>query len=275
MYLSLELVDVAVDKDGCTDENDLADKLDDATAAVVVGYPNYFGVIEDVAGLSEKAHAAGARLVTAVAEPVALGLLKSPGELGADIVAGDGQSFGLPLAFGGPYVGFFAVRQKDVRGMPGRLVGQTTDLEGQRGFVLTLATREQHIRREKATSNICSNQGLCALMTTIFMSLLGKQGMRELAGQNLSKASYAKEQIAKIDGFSAAFDNPSFNEFVIRSKEPVAEVLSRLEGQGILGGIPLGGDYPEMADCFLVCVTEQNPREEIDALVAALEGGAA
>jgi glycine dehydrogenase subunit 1 len=274
-YLNMELVDVAVAADGRTDLEDLAAKLDDSTAVVVAGYPNYFGVIEDVAALAEKSHEYGAKLVTAVSEPIALGLLKSPGELGADIVAGDAQSFGLPLAFGGPYVGFFAVRQKDVRGMPGRLVGETTDLEGQRGFVLTLATREQHIRREKATSNICSNQGLCALMATIFMSLLGKQGLREMAEQNLAKAAYARKQLSGIKGFSLVFDGPAFNEFVVRSEAPVAEVLSRLEAAGILGGIPLGEDYPEMADCFLVCVTEQNQREEIDALVAALQGGAA
>ena len=274
-YLNMELVDVAVAADGRTDLEDLAAKLDDSTAVVVAGYPNYFGVIEDVAVLAEKSHEHGAKLVTAVAEPIALGLLKSPGELGADIVVGDGQSFGLPLAFGGPYVGFFAVLQKDVRGMPGRLVGETTDLEGQRGFVLTLATREQHIRREKATSNICSNQGLCALMATIFMSLLGKQGLREMAEQNLAKAAYARKQLSGIKGFSLVFDGPAFNEFVVRSEAPVAEVLSRLEVAGILGGIPLGEDYPEMADCFLVCVTEQNQREEIDALVAALQGGAA
>ena len=274
-YLGLELVEVAVGKDGRTDRADLASKLDDNTAAVVVGYPNYFGVIEEVAALAGQAQNAGARLVTAVAEPVALGLLKSPGELGADIVAGDGQSLGLPLAFGGPYVGFFAVRQKDVRAMPGRLVGETTDLDGQRGFVLTLSTREQHIRREKATSNICSNQGLCALMTTIFMSLLGKQGLREMAEQNLAKAAYAREKISALKGYSLVFDTPSFNEFVVRSREPVATVLTRLETAGILGGIPLGEDYPELADCFLVCVTEQNQRAEIDALVAALQGGAA
>jgi len=274
-YLSMELVDVAVADDGRTDLEDLTAKLDDSTAAVVAGYPNYFGVIEDVAALAEKAHEAGAKLITAVAEPVALGLLKSPGELGADIVAGDGQSFGLPLAFGGPYVGFFAVRQKDVRGMPGRLVGETTDLEGQRGFVLTLATREQHIRREKATSNICSNQGLCALMATIFMSLLGKQGLREMAEQNLAKAAYARRQLSAVKGFSLVFDGPAFNEFVVRSETPVAEVLTSLEGAGILAGIPLAEDYPELEDCFLVCVTEQNRREEIDALVAALQGGAA
>ncbi len=275
LYLGLELVEIAVGKDGRTDSADLKGKIDDSTAAVVVGYPNYFGVIEDVAALAELAQGAGARLVTAVAEAVALGLLKSPGELGADIVAGDGQSLGLPLAFGGPYVGFFAVRQRDVRAMPGRLVGETTDLDGKRGFVLTLSTREQHIRREKATSNICSNQGLCALMTTIFMSLLGKQGLREMAEQNVAKAAYAREKISALKGFSLVYAAPSFNEFVVRSKVPVDAVLARLEAAGILGGIPLGADYPELADCFLVCVTEQNLRADIDALVTALQGGAA
>jgi glycine dehydrogenase subunit 1 len=272
-YLDLELMEVAVAADGRTDLQDLAAKLNESTAAVVTGYPNYFGVIEDLATLSEKAHLAGARLVAAVSEPVSLGLLKSPGELGADIVAGDGQSFGLPLAFGGPYVGFFAVRQKDVRAMPGRLVGETTDLDGQRGFVLTLSTREQHIRREKATSNICSNQGLCALVTTIFMSLLGKQGLREMAEQNLAKAAYARQQLSRLKGVSLVFSGPVFNEFVVRCHEPVAEVLGRLEKNNILAGIPLGEDYPELADCILVCVTEQNPREDIDALVMALQGG--
>jgi len=273
LYLGLELVDIAVADDGRTDLDDLSARLDDTTAAVVAGYPNYFGVVEDLATLSEQAHLVGARLVAAVSEPVSLGLLRSPGELGADIVAGDGQSFGLPLAFGGPYVGFFAVRQKDVRAMPGRLVGETTDLDGQRGFVLTLSTREQHIRREKATSNICSNQGLCALVTTIFMSLLGKQGLREMAEQNLAKAAYARQQLSRSKGFGLVFNGPVFNEFVVRCQEPVAEVLGRLEKKHILAGIPLGDDYPELADCLLVCVTEQNPREDIDALVTALQGG--
>ena len=275
LYLGLELIEIDYTEDGQTDLNDLNAKLDDQTAAVVVGYPNYFGSIEDVSSLAEKASAAGAKMVTAVAEPVSLGLLKPPGELGADIVVGDGQSFGLPLAFGGPYVGFFAVRQKDVRAMPGRLVGETTDLDGQRGFVLTLSTREQHIRREKATSNICSNQGLCALVATIFMSLLGKQGLREMAEQNLAKATYARQELAKLEGFQDRFTGPVFNEFVLRSEAPVDEVLKQLETKGILGGIALGNDYPELDDCILVCVTEQNQRAEIEALVKALEGGTA
>ncbi len=273
-YLGVQLVEVALAADGRTDLNDLAVKLDDQTAAVVIGYPNYFGAVEDLAGAAEAAHAAGANLIAAVAEPLALGLLKSPGQLGADIVVGDGQSFGLPLAFGGPYVGFFATRQQGLRAMPGRLVGETTDLDGARGFVLTLATREQHIRREKATSNICSNQGLCALVATIYMSLLGKQGLRELAGQNYAKAAYAREQIAAIDGLSLPFNAPGFNEFVVRCDSSGAgALLAKLEEEGLLAGIPLAADYPELQDCFLVCVTEQNSRQEIDALVAALAGG--
>ncbi len=274
-YLNLDIVEVPVAADGRTDIEALGSLLDGESAALVVGYPNYFGIVEDLASLAQRVHGTGALLVAAVQEPVALGLLKSPGELGADIVVGEGQSFGIPPAFGGPYLGFFAARQKDVRSMPGRLVGETVDREGRRGFVLTLSTREQHIRREKATSNICSNEGLCALMATIFLSLLGKKGIRELAEQNFSKAAYARQKIGAVKGFSLPFGAPCFNEFVVESAEPVGEVLRRLENDGILGGIPLGKDYPEMGNRFLVCVTEQNARQEIDALAASLgEGGA-
>ncbi len=272
-YLDVELVPVPFDAAGRTDISALAPLLDQQTAAVIAGYPNFFGVIEDLAALGEAAHGVGARLVAAVQEPIALGLLKSPGELGADIVVGEGQSFGIPVAFGGPYLGFFAARQKDLRTMPGRLVGETLDNRGQRGFVLTLATREQHIRREKATSNICSNEGLCALMATIYLSLMGKSGIREVAVQNLSKAEYAKQAITALDGFSIPFTGPTFNEFVVEAAEGAEAVLARLEKRGILGGIALGRYFSQMPNRFLVCVTEQNGREEIDALVAALAGG--
>ena len=274
-YLDVEVVEVGFAADGRTDLAALAALLDGETAAVVAGYPNYFGVVEDLAALAELAHGAGARLVAGVAEGVALGLLKSPGELGADIVAGEGQSFGLPLAYGGPYLGFFAALMKDVRAMPGRLVGETVDRDGKRGFVLTLATREQHIRREKATSNICSNQGLCALTATVFLSLLGRQGLRQLAEQNLAKAAYARTLLTALPGFAPPFAAPGFNEFVLTCREPVDRVLAALEAQGILGGIPLGRDYPELADAILVCVTEQHRRADIEALAAALAGGAA
>jgi glycine dehydrogenase subunit 1 len=273
-YLELELVEVGYGADGRTDLDDLAAKLDSDTAAVVAGYPNYFGVIEDLAALARLAREAGARLVTGVAEGVALGLLRSPGELGADIVAGEGQSFGIPVSCGGPYLGFFAARLQDVRAMPGRLVGETVDRDGKRDFVLTLATREQHIRREKATSNICSNQGLCALTATVFLSLLGKQGLRELAQQNLAKAAYARAQLDGIKGISLPFAAPCFNEFVVRCGRPPGAVLAELAARNILGGIPLGQDYPELADAFLVCITEQHRRADIDALAAALAGGA-
>ncbi len=274
-YLDVELVEVPFDGSGGTDLAALQQLADEATAAVVCGYPNVFGVIENLAAQAELAHRQGARLVAAVAEPVALGLLKSPGELGADIVVGDGQSFGIPVGFGGPTVGFFAARQQDLRSLPGRLVGETLDRDGQRGFVLTLSTREQHIRREKATSNICSNQGLCALMATVYLSLLGKAGLREVAQQNLAKAAYARKAIATLPGFSIPFAGITFNEFVVATPGPAQAVLDGLQQQGILGGIPLARFYPEMSDRMLVCVTEQHSRAEIDALVQALAGGAA
>jgi len=273
-HLEMELVEVPFDASGRTPTAQWERFLDEETAAVVTGYPNFFGVIEDLAAQAQAARSFGARTVAVVQEPIALGLLKSPGELGADIVVGEGQSFGIPLAFGGPYLGFFAARKADLRAMPGRLVGQTVDREGRRGFVLTLSTREQHIRREKATSNICSNEGLCALMATIYLSLLGKKGIREVAEQNAAKAAYARQRIAALEGYNVPFSAPTFNEFVVESREDAATVLARLEEKGILGGIALDPHYAEMPKRFLVCVTEQNSREEIDALVAALAGGA-
>ncbi|GAB4183801.1 MAG: aminomethyl-transferring glycine dehydrogenase subunit GcvPA [Geothermobacteraceae bacterium] len=274
-YLGLELVDVPLDATGRTDVAAVERLLDDATAGLLVGYPNFFGVIEPLAQLAELAHERKALLVTATAEAIALGLLKSPGECGADIAVGEGQSFGLPVSYGGPGVGFFAARNKAVRSLPGRLVGETVDGNGQRGFVLTLATREQHIRREKATSNICSNQGLCALMVTIYLSLMGRQGIREVAEQNLAKANYAKEAICALDGFEPVHSAPTFNEFAIRCPKPASEILKALEKDGILGGIDLGRYDADRADQLLICVTEQNSREQIDRLVAGLKGGAA
>ena len=273
-YLNVDLINVSL-QDGVTDQAELKSLLDDQVAAVVVGYPNYFGQIEDLAAIAELAHASGARLVAAVPEPLALALYKSPGDLGADVVVGEGQSFGIPLSYGGPGIGFFAVRKKDMRGLPGRLVGETVDEDGQRGFVLTLATREQHIRREKATSNICSNQGMCILMVGIYLALHGKQGLRQLAEVNYSKAAYAREKIAQLDGFATTFSGESFNEFVVTCSEPVAALKKRLEQQGILAGISLGRDYSDLEDGLLICVTEQNSREQIDRLVIALAGGEA
>jgi glycine dehydrogenase subunit 1 len=269
-YLDVELVEAALDS-GVTAVQQL--QLDDQCAALVVAYPNYFGRIEDLERLAAAAHAVGARLIVAVPEPLALALFRPPGELGADIVVGEGQSFGIPLAFGGPGLGFFAVNTRDMRGLPGRLVGESVDLDGRRGFVLTLATREQHIRRERATSNICSNQGLCTLMVSIYLALHGKQGLRKLAQVNYAKAAYAREQIAALDGYELAHAGECFNEFVVLCPEPVAELKLRLEAQRVLPGIALGRDYPEYAEGLLVCVTEQNSRAQIDRLVQALAGG--
>ena len=270
-FLETELVEVPVDETGATDPQRLAELIDNETAAVIVGYPNFFGVIENLAGLARLAGERGALLVSATAEPVSLGLLKSPGELGADIAVGEGQSFGIPVSYGGPGVGFFAARKKFLRSMPGRLVGQTVDRAGRRGFVLTLATREQHIRREKATSNIRSNQGLCALMVTVYLALLGKQGLRQLAGQNLAKARYAKDRLAALPGVALPFSGSTFNEFVIETSRPAAELVAALAGRGILAGIDLGRYAAGDGQRLLVCVTEQNRREEVDALVESLQ----
>jgi glycine dehydrogenase subunit 1 len=240
------------------------------TAAVVVQSPNFFGCIEDVASLAEAAHEAGAILVVAIAEPMSLGVLKPPGAFGADIVAGETQSFGIPLSFGGPYCGLFAIREKFVRQMPGRLVGQAYDEQGRRGYVLTLSTREQHIRRERATSNICTNQGLFALMTTVYLATMGKRGVQEVARQNLQKAHYAESQISKLDGFGLKFAAPFFNEFVVRSPRSATEITRSLLDKNIIGGVALECYYPEMKDSLLVCVTETTRREAIDSLVDAL-----
>ncbi len=271
-YLDVDLIPVP-HADGRTDIGAVKDLFDERTAAIVTGYPNYFGQIEDLSEQAAVTSAGGARLIAAVAEPLALALFKSPGELGADIVVGEGQSFGIPLSYGGPGIGFFAVRSKDMRALPGRLVGETVDLDGKRGFVLTLATREQHIRREKATSNICSNQGMCTLIVGIYLALHGKQGLRQLAELNYAKACYAKEQIAQLPGFDIAFGGEHFNEFVVRCPEPVAVLKNRLEQDKILAGIALGRDFSGLEDALLICVTEQNSRVQIDRLVSILAGG--
>jgi len=240
------------------------------TAALVVQSPNFFGCIEDLASLADAAHEAGALLIVAIAEPMSLGVLKPPGAFGADIVAGETQSFGIPLSYGGPYCGLFATREKFVRQMPGRLVGEAYDEQGRRGYVLTLSTREQHVRREKATSNICTNQGLFALMATIYLSVMGKRGVQEVARQNLQKAHYAASQIGSLDGYSLRFVAPFFNEFVVRTPRPVTEVMKTLLEKKIIGGVALKRYYPEMTDSILVCVTETVKKQAIEKLVDAL-----
>lgn len=244
--------------------------VDDSTAAVVVQSPNFFGVLEDLEPIAKLAHNAGALLIAVVNEPLSLAIVTPPGQAGADMVVGEAQSFGVPANYGGPFVGFFAAREKLARQMPGRLVSQAFDDQGRRGFVLTLATREQHIRREKATSNICTNQGLCMLMATVYLETLGRRGLQELARHNMSKAAYAARRIAEVPGYALRFNHPCFNEFVIRTKVSPAEVLASLREQRILGGIELGRFYPDMKDCLLIAVTEVVRREDIDRLVESL-----
>lgn len=248
------------------------DKLDNQTAAVVIQSPNFFGCIEDLEEVAEKAHAVGALLIVVVTEAISFGLLKTPGECGADIVVGEGQSWGVPMSFGGPHVGIFATKDKYVRNMPGRLAGIAYDKNGNRGFVLTLATREQHIRREKATSNICTNQGLIALAATIYMETMGKKGLQEVAVQNAQKANYAKKEIAKIEGFEISFSSPTFNEFVVKAPKNAEEVLDKLLNEnGIIGGLALSKYYQNRENEFLVCVTETNTKAQIDSLVDGLK----
>lgn len=245
--------------------------LDDKTAALVVQSPNFFGCVENLERLAAAAHAVGALFIVVVTEAISLGLLKSPGECGADIVVGEGQSFGIPMSFGGPHVGLFATQEKYVRQMPGRLCGIAYDKDGNRGFVLTLSTREQHIRREKATSNICTNQGLIALAATIYMEAMGKQGLQEVAMQNAQKAAYAAGAIAKLDGYEIAFTSPTFNEFVVRGPRPAEEMLEELRvAHGVVGGLALSKYYSDRPNEFLVCVTETMKREHIDRLVDGL-----
>jgi glycine dehydrogenase subunit 1 len=249
----------------------LAKAVDDQTAALVVQSPNFFGCIEDLKALADAAHAKGALLIVAITEAMSLGLLKSPGACGADIVVAEGQSFGVPLSFGGPYVGHFATRDKYARQIPGRLVGEAYDKKGRRGFVLTLATREQHIRREKATSNICTNEGLIALAATVYMEAMGKRGIQEAATQCVQKAAYTAKRIAALNGFSLPFTAPYFNEFVVRGSLNSVELLARLaKEKGIEGGIALSRFMPDRNKDFLICVTETNTREQIDTLVSAL-----
>jgi glycine dehydrogenase subunit 1 len=255
---------------GRTDERALFNLLDGEVSAVVVQNPNFFGVIEDLHPIVEKVHGNGSLMIVGFSEAIAYGILKPPGMMGADIVAGEGQSLGVPLSFGGPYLGVFTTRERFVRMMPGRLVGETVDLEGKRGFVLTLAAREQHIRRERATSNICTNEGLCALMTTIFLSCLGKEGLKELAIMNLSKKEYAKKVVSRISGCQPAFSSPTFNEFVLRVGGEPQRVLEKLKEEKILGGLPLSTFYPELRQHLLVTVTEMNTREGIDRWAEAL-----
>ena len=268
--LGLEVIEIGF-KDGVTDKEALASAISEDTAAVLLQSPNFFGCIEDVKEIEPLVHANQSLLVLSV-NPLSLGLLESPGVLGADIVVGDAQPLGIPASLGGPTCGFFAVSEPLMRRIPGRIVGQTVDRDGKRGFVLTLQAREQHIRREKATSNICSNQALLALCASVYMSTLGKVGMQEIAALNIRKAHYASQRFAE-GSLELEFDSPFFNEFVVRMPEgtDVKEVNSKLLNAGYLGGYDLGLSYPELQGRMLLAVTERRTKEEIDRFVGELE----
>jgi glycine dehydrogenase subunit 1 len=253
---------------GNLDPDDLKRALDDQTSCIVVQHPNFFGCLEEVEALAHTAHARGALFIVSF-DPISLGLLKRPGQYGADIAVAEGQSLGNPMAFGGPYLGILACREEYVRKMPGRLVGQTVDRQGRRCWVLTLQTREQHIRREKATSNICTNQGLLALRAMVYLAALGPQGLRETAELCTRKAHYAAEQLARLEGVRLRFDRPFFKEFTLSIPGKAPDLLARLLEAGYHAGLHLGRWFPAFNDCVSVAVTEKRTRAEIDGLIAA------
>jgi glycine dehydrogenase subunit 1 len=254
---------------GAISVSELATAVNDQTACVLVQHPNFFGCLEEVEKAAEIAHKAGALLVVSV-DPISLGLLKRPGDYRADIVVAEGQSLGNPMSFGGPYLGLMACREQFLRRMPGRLVGQTVDRRGNRCWVLTLQTREQHIRREKATSNICTNQGLLALRATVYLSLMGPAGMRDVANLCLQKSHYAAKRLSSVPALSLAFDRPTFKEFVVRVKDrSVDALIEKARRANIFAGVPLGPWYPQLSDCLLVTVTERRTKEEIERLAVS------
>jgi glycine dehydrogenase subunit 1 len=267
--IGAEVVTVAA-SEGAVKPADVAAAVDDQTACVLLQHPNFFGCLEEVEAIAKVAHDAGALLVQSF-DPISLGLLKRPGDLGADVAIAEGQSLGTPLLYGGPYLGIMAVKEQFVRRLPGRIAGQTVDRRGRRCFVLTLQTREQHIRREKATSNICTNQGLFALRAAIYLAQMGPKGLRETAELCLQKAHYARQRLTTASRLSPAFDQPTFKEFVIRDRDGrVADLLAQARDAGYLAGIPLGQWYSDLADCFLVSVTEKRSKAEIDGLAEVL-----
>ncbi len=267
--LSVEYVEI-MGKRGVADREAFQSQLNDGVAAVVLQNPNFLGCVDDFSGLISAAHGVGALGIVSV-YPIALGILKTPGAMGADIAVGEGQSLGLPLSFGGPYLGFMATRKKFIRQMPGRIVGASQDAQGRRGFVLTLQAREQHIRREKATSNICTNEALCALRAHIYLSLAGKEGLVELARLCAARAAYARRRLEKIPGVRLKFEQPFFNEFTLELPRPAVDVVSALLERGFAAGFPLSRYYPSWPNALLVAVTEKRTRHEIDLFAAQLE----
>lgn len=268
---SIKVIEVEA-KDGVTDLDDLKAKITDKTAGVIIQSPNFFGIIEDVAGATEIAHGVKKCSMILSTDPFTLGVLKKPSDYDVDVVIGEAQGLGLPLAFGGPYLGIIAAKESYMRKMPGRLVGETVDRDGKRAYVLTLASREQHIRREKATSNICSNQGINSLCAAIYMSVMGKKGMYEVGLQATEKAHYAFKKLTESGKFKPLFDKPFFMEFALTSDLDPAKVTEELRQAGIIGGYELGKDFPEYKNAILFAVTEKRTKEEIDRLAQVLEG---
>jgi glycine dehydrogenase subunit 1 len=267
--LSIEFVEVPV-VHGRSSREELLKHLDDRTAAVILQNPNFFGAVDDYTDIVERSHKHGALAIASV-YPVSLGMLKTPGEMGFDIATGEGQSLGIPLSFGGPYLGIMSAKKELVRQMPGRIVGATVDKDGRRGFVLTLQTREQHIRRQKATSNICSNEALCALRAAVFVSLLGRDGLKELAERNYEKAEFAKDELSRIPGVEVKRSARTFNEFTLVLPHHADETVYKMIDKGFACGFPLGRFYKGMDNFLLVAVTEKRTKEEIRMLADALE----
>lgn len=268
---NLKVIEIDV-KDGVTDMEALDGVVNDNTAAVIVQSPNFFGIIEDLEAIGKIAHKGKKTTFVASVDPISLGILKKPGDMGVDVVVGEGQSLGIPVSFGGPYLGFMAIKNEYIRKLPGRIVGQTEDLDGKRSFVLTLTAREQHIRREKATSNICSNQGLNSLAAAVYMVTMGKQGLREVAMQSTKKAHYAYEQLIKSGKFKPVFDKPFFKEFVLTSDIAPEKINEDLRKENIIGGYGLGKEYPQFENSILYAVTEKRTKDEIDKLTSVMEG---
>ena len=262
--IDFKITEVPYQENGQTDLDFIRENVTDETSSVVIQSPNFFGIVEQYADLKEFLKEKEILLIVVVAEATSLGILKPPGERGADIVVGEGQGWGLPVSYGGPHVGFFATQESFFRQVPGRIVGETVDREGQRSYALTLATREQHIRREKATSNICTNQGLCALAATIWLAAMGKQGVRDMALQNLKTANLLKDKLQQLKGFGLRFLADTYNEFVLECPGPAQELHAKLLEANIVAGLPLGNLYPELDNCLLLCATEMNSLESLD-----------
>ncbi len=269
--LDEELIEIPFNNEGVTDYLSAEKLCGEGISAIIIQNPNFFGCIEPVQRFSDLAHTIKSLSVVCVTEPLSLALLKSPGELGADIAVGEGQSFGIFLSFGGPYLGLFTTKNEFLRQMPGRLVGKTVDRERKPGYVLTIATREQHIKRERATSNICTNESLCALTAGIYLSALGKNGLKELAKLNLAKSEYLKNKLKKLKNLRIKFSSPTFNEFVIELKVNAEKIAKNLHKKGVVPGLPLGRYYPGLKNCLLVAVTEMNSKKEIDMLAMELK----